>query len=1143
MHYFRISLLFVVLLAMSRVCMAVEVTPGFSGSWYDPSHDGEGFILQVISNESAAVYWFTYDSEGHQQWMSGVGEVSGSTITFSNLIAPVGGKFGANFDPIDVEYPSWGTLVINFTDCSNGSATYAGPPGFGSGTLDISRVSSLWGVDCTGQVNAEPVIAGRFLNPGFSGSWYDEKHNGEGFIVEVISATSAVVFWFTYDTLGNQAWMFGIGEISGATIVIPDMSRPTGGRFGTGFNPADVVFNSWGPSVFTFGSCARAAMRYAPPENFGVEGTQTLQRLIAIGGVDCGFLTDTHAITGTISVAENTFIDADLNDPNWPESSNDLEGGVPQDLVAPARVVGYVTEMATGIVGDRFEKVADQWDSYLVPLKGGEAVELVISDWLTNAPQDIDLDLYLVDAQDINAENIDLTDLADSSLSISATERVVAPRDSLYFIAVEALSGASNYLLTTGLPASAQEAKITVAAPMVEGEIIASIRNNNSLLSATAQQEAVKRISSLEKKFGLQRLSSAKDGSVRYRVKNLRIDTLTPHPLTRNGLASISPVDWLVARQVKALQHHPDFAWAGPNYLVQNQKVPNDPFYSRQWHYPAIKLPQAWDITTGSSEVIVAVLDSGVFEHTDLLANVNYDLGFDFVTDAFSAADGDGIDPDASDPGEVFPVFEPYTSHGTHVAGTIGANSNNGDGVAGVAWDVTLMPVRVIGIDEGDCHDINNGLKWAGQLPNDANTFPERRADIINMSFRSMAPCAGSQAIIDQLNAKGTIVIAAAGNDAISAPVYPAALNGVFSVSATGFSDTLAPYSNFGSSIDLAAPGGDTTTDRNRDGFPDGVWSTGMQVDENLWTPYETFHNFQGTSMAAPHVSGVAALMKSVQPELGPGEFDTALASGEITVDLGQPGRDQQYGYGRIDALRAVRWAQTHAGGSNETTTVTSNLSVLDFGAATQALDLEISKVGDGQLSIVKLHASEPWIHLTSVSLDTSSFGTYRVMVDRAGLQAGSYAGQVGFEGSDGTTLWIPVAMRIGNAVAGNAGYLYALLLDEWSLQNINQWEGLPSDGHYALSLSGVTPGKWFLVVGTDIDNDGSICDPGEFCQFYPSDGDTSPIEIRDDDIDIPSFILTPPEPDKSASGMQTTSFNQSAVAAKKVEKYRLRRR
>ena len=97
-----------------------------------------------------------------------------------------------------------------------------------------------------------------------------------------------------------------------------------------------------------------------------------------------------------------------------------------------------------------------------------------------------------------------------------------------------------------------------------------------------------------------------------------------------------------------------------------------------------------------------------------------------------------------------------------------------------------------------------------------------------------------------------------------------------------------------------------------------------------------------------------------------------------------------------------------------------------------------------------------------------------------------------------------------------------------------NEWEGLPADGDYALSLNGVTPGKWFLVVGTDIDNDGSICDPGEFCQFYPSDGDTSPIEIRDDDVDIPSFILTPPEPDNSALGTRAASINQSVAAAQR---------
>jgi len=663
---------------------------------------------------------------------------------------------------------------------------------------------------------------------------------------------------------------------------------------------------------------------------------------------------------------------------------------------------------------------------------------------------------------------------------------------------------------------------------MAEGEIIASIDHKSSLKSSSERATTEQRVASLEKKLGLVRLNSALDGSVHYHARNMRVDTLTPHPLTRYGLAEISPVDWMVARMVKKLQHDPDYQWAGLNYRAQTQAVPNDPLYSRQWHYPAIRLPQAWDVTTGDSSVIVAVLDSGVFEHTDIVANVDYGNGFDFVTDEFDAADGDGLDPDASDPGEAFPFLEPYLSHGTHVAGTIGASSNNGNGVAGVAWDVTLMPVRVIGIDGGDCNDINNGMKWAGRLPNDSNTFPDRRADVINMSFRSLAPCAGSQVIIDQLNAQGIIVIAAAGNDAVSSPVYPAALNGVFSVSATGVGDYFAPYSNSGATVDLAAPGGDVTTDRNRDGYPDGIWSTGMQVDEGTATPYQAIHNFQGTSMAAPHVAGVAALMKSVNPGLGPVDFEAALAGGELTVDLGLKGKDTKFGYGRIDALTSVRWAQANADNGQEVTRATSSLSALDFEIQGQSFELIISKLGSGSLSIVSGDVTDSWIGLSAVSVDAENFGTYRVTVDRSGLADGYYSGAVGFETSDGTTLWVAVAMRVGEAVKGTAGYLYGLLLDEWTLQNIRQWQGSPVDGSYALNFESVVPGAYYLVVGTDLDNDGSLCDPGEFCQFFPSNGDPSQLEIKDGDYNIPVFILAPPVLNDAAPNSQAASFNQS---------------
>jgi serine protease len=187
---------------------------------------------------------------------------------------------------------------------------------------------------------------------------------------------------------------------------------------------------------------------------------------------------------------------------------------------------------------------------------------------------------------------------------------------------------------------------------------------------------------------------------------------------------------------------------------------------------------------------------------------------------------------------------------------------------------------------------------------------------------------------VSAARAAGTIVVAAAGNSSSSSPFYPAACDGAVSVGAVDINKQLASYSNFGSLIDLAAPGGDSGTDANGDSFPDFVLSTAA-IDSS--GSIETLYAFQaGTSMAAPHVAGVIALMEAAAAAIGddisPDEFDTLLASGELTEDLGAPGRDDLYGYGLIDAARAVLAAQ---GNTPADPLLSVTPSSLNFGTTT----------------------------------------------------------------------------------------------------------------------------------------------------------------------------------------------------------------
>ena len=290
--------------------------------------------------------------------------------------------------------------------------------------------------------------------------------------------------------------------------------------------------------------------------------------------------------------------------------------------------------------------------------------------------------------------------------------------------------------------------------------------------------------------------------------------------------------------------------------------------FQSQWHYPLINLPEAWDTTVGNADVLVAVIDTGIlFNHPDLAGQLV--SGYDFVRNPDEALDGDGIDPDPSDPGSSSRGGS-ESFHGTHVSGTVAARSDNFQGVAGSAFGARVMPLRALGAGgTGTSYDIGQAVRFAAGLPNDSGTVPDAPADIINLSLGGAPFDQSTQNLYNEVRAAGVIVVAAAGNNASSMPLYPASYNNVISVSAVDAQRRLAAYSNFGSAVDLSAPGGDRGVDLNGDGFPDGILSTSAEIQSDNTFNY-VYSFLDGTSFAAPHVSGVLALMKSVNPDLTP---------------------------------------------------------------------------------------------------------------------------------------------------------------------------------------------------------------------------------------------------------------------------------
>jgi len=328
------------------------------------------------------------------------------------------------------------------------------------------------------------------------------------------------------------------------------------------------------------------------------------------------------------------------------------------------------------------------------------------------------------------------------------------------------------------------------------------------------------------------------------------------------------------------LAANPSVEFAEVSPVLRLHWAPNDPLYPSQWNLPKINAPQAWGITWGSSGVVVAVIDSGIdVTHADRPASLQ--LGTDYVV-------GGGAKV-ASDP----------NGHGTHVAGIVAANTNNSIGVAGVAPGVTVLAIRVADAD-GNAYDSN----VAAAIVEAANLG----AKVINLSLGGTIYSDALQSAVGYAIGKGVLVVASAGNDGYSGtPVYPAALPGVLAVAATDVNDCRAYYSHVGSYVGVAAPGGDSK----------GAVLSTYPVAKGDYGYGLGYAGLMGTSMAAPHVSGLAGLIWSIKADLTASEvreFITSTADGSVSTSEGLPIPNDEYGYGRIDAAAAVGAALAAAG-------------------------------------------------------------------------------------------------------------------------------------------------------------------------------------------------------------------------------------
>lgn len=519
----------------------------------------------------------------------------------------------------------------------------------------------------------------------------------------------------------------------------------------------------------------------------------------------------------------------------------------------------------------------------------------------------------------------------------------------------------------------------------------------------------------------------------------------------------------------------PGIRWASTNDVVYPTAVPNDASYAVQWHYPSMSLPAAWDVTQGASSVVVAVLDTGRTQHPDL--DPRTVAGIDMISDKAVAGDGNGRDDDETDEGGDSPGGR-SSWHGTHVAGTIGAASNNKTGVAGVDWNARIQHVRVLGRGGGSSFDIAAGIEWAsgGDVPGvRKNATP---ASVINMSLGGTGSASPVyQEPIDEAVKRGTVVVIAAGNeDANTKTARPCNQDRVICVGATRHSGRRTSYSNYGAQVDVMAPGGESREDANGDGKPDGILST---YQNTAGKP--TFEFLQGTSMATPHVAGLVALMKSVKSDLTPADAERILKE---TANAGSK-CNEGCGAGLVNAYAAVIAARGPVGtetGPAKLTLATRELAltsgssgalgVTNTGA--ERLDVEVAAVGDNAPRLTFPSGQ-------TLKLAPGMSGSFTIDASFEGLAVGSHPAQISISSNGGqATVNVRLQVKGGSRPNGVVGLLYLDEAGEWQVAAEGLIRGADD---YAWSLD-APAGTYYVFAGIDSNGNDELDDNEPFGMY-----------------------------------------------------------
>jgi serine protease len=591
-------------------------------------------------------------------------------------------------------------------------------------------------------------------------------------------------------------------------------------------------------------------------------------------------------------------------------------------------------------------------------------------------------------------------------------------------------------------------------------------------------------------------------------------------------------------REIERLNALPYVEYAQPNYIYKPLAIPGDQYYHFQWHYPLMKWDLIWDDPSISNlqEVTVAVIDTGIARSDGTKWGHNHvDFGgsgvspfvdeYDFISRISMSLDEDGRDDDASDPGDN-PDWSIASFHGTHVAGTIGAYTGNGEdtskiGVAGIAGrssanaGVRIMPLRVLGFGGGATDDIVEAIRYAARLDNLSGRLPSTQADIINMSFGGTSLDPDLQEAVDEAYAKDIVIIAAAGNNGTGAPLYPAAFSNVISVSAVDIGAEISPYSSYGTTIDVAAPGGSFSFDLNFDSYMDGILSTYTErIGESSYR-MDLYAFQQGTSMAAAHVSGLAALVKATNTDLTADSIRSRIEN--TAIDLGQPGRDDLYGNGLVNAHAAV----TNGSGDIPLLFPFPKKVILQGENPTSTFMLK--NIGGGApISINSILKSDPdasaWLNVDHETLPASTDLEVTLNANTQFypwiMDGTTHHEMLTIQSTAGTEYVYALYNSTGftDTVPENIGPVYVVAINAETL-NIDYFDLTDYDKEYRYRISPITTGTYIIGASTDHNSDFILFEPEDYYGLYIDPDQIQPVDVhaggRVTDIDF--SMLNPP--------------------------------